>query len=211
MVGLRLDHISKQKGIRMHATPVAGTRTIARRAMLQRCGLLAGFVVAGCAPLRLLLTTYPDQYDSDAALVEHTLRAFVTTVIPGAPMDDPNAIRIYFDTYYPLHPYRGFFVFDLSQRSRDLYSTARVDQLSDKQQTAVVEHGLASGLHISRLYRGAILLAQVSFYAGIYNDDQGCPLIDFPGANRGFAAHQMYYPHLAATLAQETTRDGNYG
>lgn len=172
--------------------------------------LFSGVVIAGCSPIRILLKDYPKKFDRNAELKDTTLRAFVATVIPGARDDDPNLARIYTDDYYPFHSYCAFFVSDLSRRSAELYGSERFDLLSRDQRTHVIDNGLQADATITRLYEGAILMAQVSFYGGIYDDDEGCPLIDFHGTNSGFTAEEMCYPDSSLHLAREETNGGNY-
>jgi len=148
--------------------------------------------------------------DSDEKLIDSILRAFVVTVIPGAPIDDPHLTRMYSDEFYPFHSYRGFFVSDLCRRGEDLYGTERFDQLSLEQRTKVVQDGLDADATTSRLYRGAIFMAQVSVYGSIYDDENGCSLIDFHGANSGFTPEEMCYRDNSPFLAGEITQDGNY-
>ncbi|MGH7455398.1 MAG: hypothetical protein ACRENG_28855, partial [bacterium] len=172
---------------------------------------LTGFAATGCSPVRILLKAYPEKFDQDKQLVEKTLRAFVLTVVPGASLDDPNLIRIYSDDYYPFCRYCGFFVFDLAKRSAKLYGDERFDQFVLAQRTAVIETGLRADASVARLYRAAVFMAQVSFYGGIYEDEKGCPLIDFHGTQSAFGDEKMFYPQCTALLAREITRDGNYG
>jgi hypothetical protein len=184
-------------------------RRVSRLSFLKQISVILGIAVSGCSPLRILLKDYPRKFDDDPGLRESTLRSFVTTVIPGAAIDEPDLVRIYGDSYYPFHPYCGFFVSDLSRRSSDLFGTDEFSRLPPEQRTAVIEDGLDADATIARLYRGAVLMAQASYFGGIYGDAKGCPLIDFHGANRGFTEREMYYPNASAFLASEATVDGN--
>jgi len=183
---------------------------ISRRFFLGQVAAASATFVASCTPVRILIKSYPKKFDKEDQLVDIILRAFVLTVIPGAPVDDENLTRIYSDTFYPFHKYCGFFVSDLSDRSKNLFGNEKFDQLSLKQRTAVIEDGLGADGTTARLYRGAILMAQISFYGGIYDDDEGCPLIDFQGANGGFEKEEMCYPNSSSWLAKEITKNGNY-
>jgi len=186
------------------------TRCVSRKEFLKQVAVASGFFFAACSPLRVVFKAYPRKFEEDTALCDCVLRAFVTTVIPGAGSDEPNLARMFTDDYYPFHSFSGFFVADLSERSADLFGNERFDQLSLAQRTKVVEDGLNADATVQRLYRGAILIAQVSYYPGIYDDTKGCPLIDFHGANYGFTADEMYYPNYQALLAREATANGNY-
>jgi hypothetical protein len=83
----------------------------------------------------------------------------------------------------------------------------RLDDLSPEQRSSVVLHALGEGGVAERLYRAAILLAQASFYGGIYGG--GCKYLHVPGPNRGFANEVLYHRNATDYLAPERTRDGN--
>jgi len=184
-------------------------RRVSRLSFLKQLSVILGVAVSGCSPLRIFLKDYPRKCDDDPRLRESTLRSFVTTVIPGAAIDEPNLARIYSDPFYPFHPYCGFFVSDLAARSSDLFGTDEFSRLPPERRTAVIEDGLRADATTARLYRGAVLMAQASYFGGIYDDVKGCALIDFPGANRGFTEREMYYPNASLFLADEATVDGN--
>lgn len=185
-------------------------KSITRRAFLNQLLLASGLALAGCSELRLLLKTYPEKYNRDKALAERMMRAFVETVIPGAPMDDPNLARIFFDDYYPFASYYGFFLYDLSKRSAGLFRKMAFENLPLLQRAQVIESGLEADGIIARLYRAAIFIAQFSYYAGIYDDQNGCPAIEFYGENAGFSRDEICYPNSTDLLAGEMTGDGNY-
>jgi hypothetical protein len=166
-------------------------------------------IFSGFTAIQMLLRIYPKRFREDGSLIDRVLRAFVMTIIPGAPLDDPNLIRMYLDSYYPFCPYSGFLAYDLVRRSRKLHGVERFDELSQTQRTAVVQSALGSDETVSRLYKGAILMAQVSFYGGIYDPEKGCPLIDFPGRNNGYFPREMFYSDAQRFLAVELTGDGN--
>jgi hypothetical protein len=168
-----------------------------------------GLLMVGCSPLRILLKDYPKEFDTDSRLKDRRLRAFVTTIVPGAPTDEPNLVRIFSDEFYPFYKYCGFFVADISERSNELFAED-FQFLSLDERTLVVEIGLAADGTTARLYRGAILMAQISFFGGIYDDEKGCPLIDFHGKNSGFSTNEYCYRFPLAHLAVEATVDGNY-
>ena len=166
-------------------------------------------IFSGFSAIQMLLRIYPKRFREDGSLSDRVLRAFVTTLIPGAPLDDPNLIRMYLDSYYPFCPYPGFLVYDLARRSRKLHGVEQFEKLSQRQRTAVVQDALGGDETINRLYKGAILMAQVSFYGGIYDPEKGCPLIEFPGRNNGYSPGEMFYPDAEGYLAVELTGDGN--
>jgi hypothetical protein len=180
---------------------------LARRAALQRLGLAAAAaLLEGCAPLRIALRLYPE---SDGQAADRVMRAFVEAVIPGAPRDDPHLVRAFFDPFYPFTRYRSWFVWDLDRRARDLFGRA-YPELDLEGRARIVRDALVNGDGTTaRVYDGAIFLAQVAFYAGIYDDERGCPLIHFQGASGLLPPEQQTYPDPGRFLAAAATADGN--
>lgn len=185
--------------------------SLSRRGALKRLGVLATGAAVGCTPLRIILHAYPSRFDEDSVLVDRVLRAFVTAVIPGAPIDAPHLVEIYSDDFYPFAPHRSFFVADLCRRALGLYGTDRFDELSPAQRTRVIQDGVTADAISRKLYDGAILLAQLSFYPNIYDDEAACPLIEFEGRYRIRPRKELCYPNADAYFASRSTRDGNYG
>ncbi len=184
---------------------------ISRRQLLQQLGLIAaGAAVTACTPLKVLVNAYPQAFDTDPALVERVLRAFVTAVIPGAPADDPDLIRAFTD-HYPFAEYAAFFAADLSRRARERFGegAAAFERLAPEQRVAVIRDGLAADRTSRKLYGGAITLAQIAFYAGIYDAKRGCALIGFEGANQWHPLSDLTHPDPARFLAAAMTPDGN--
>jgi hypothetical protein len=183
---------------------------LTRRQALRTLGVVVGGVALGsCTPAKIIFRAYPREFDESPELTEKTLRSFVTTVIPGASSDDPNLAQVYFDEDYPFAPYSAFLASDLCARARDDYGVGRFDLLDEGQRTQVIRGALRHDATTGRLYAGAIFLAQISFYAGIYNDEQGCQLIGFPGGNRGPTPSELGYPSPQNYLAHETTVSGS--
>lgn len=192
------------------AKELDGQQSISRRDMLGRLGFLfAGAAATACTPVRVILHMYPEEFDTQPDLVRRVLRAFVETVVPGAPSDDPNLARAYLDPDYPLAKYAGFLASDLCKRSKQMFADPNFDALTIDQRTAVVENALHADGTTARLYNGAIFLGQVAFYAGIYDDDRGCPLIGFEGRYRSKGLEATSYPHPERFLARTITVDGN--
>jgi len=185
-------------------------RRITRHEFVKEISIIAAGLLGGCTPLKIVFNAFPERFSNDTNLCEQMLRSFVTAVIPGAVEDDTNLIRIFRDNYYPFCEYCDFFVSDLAARSANLFGDDQFDRLTQKQRTAVVRDGLDGDATLKRLYQGAIFMAQVSYYAGIYDDEKGCPLIDFQGSNYGFAEEEMYYTNSSLYLAPGATSDGNY-
>ncbi len=185
-------------------------RQISRKEFLKQFSMASALLFAACTPAKILLKAYPEEFKNDPELRERVLRAFVTAVVPGTEINNPDLVRIFEDEYYPFHSYCAFFASDLCNRSSNLFSEERFDRLTVAQRTKVIADGLEADATASRLYRGAILMTQVSFYAGIYNSEKGCPLIDFHGANMGFTPEEMYYPNSGSMLPHALTTNGIY-
>lgn len=187
---------------------VTGGRALSRRDAVKRLGVLAGgLIAAGCAPIRVLFDAFPEEFKVDDALVDRTLRAFATAVVPGIGPDDPNVLRALADPAYPFASYRRYFASDLCRRAQRLYAPREFDRLPLAHRTAVIQHGLAADSTTRKLYTGAIFLTQIAAYAGIYDAKRGSPLIDFPG---GFRGATVGYPDPERFLASPQTSDGNY-
>jgi len=174
-----------------------------RRAFLAGVAASLGATLGSCTGLRVLLSAYPARYDRDFELIDRTLRAFVTAVIPGARRDDPDLVRAFADPRLPFRELRGYFVYDVGSRTGDRFS-----ELPLARRTLVVEEGLAADDVTARLYRGAIFLAQAAFYGGMYGAGD-CAMIDFPGPNRGFPLAVKCYVDARSWLATESSTDGN--
>ena len=186
----------------MHAIP--------RRQALRRLGLLAAGVSAGCTPLRVLVCAYPQAFDDDGALIDGVLRAFVTAVIPGAPAADPDLVRAHTDPAYPFAQYAAFFAADLSRRAARRFGGPAFESLAAADRAAVIAEGLAADGATRKLYGGAITLAQIAFYAGIYDPRRGCPAIGFEGGCHWHPLSDITYPDPERFLAFARTGDGNY-
>jgi hypothetical protein len=182
---------------------------ISRYEFLRQIALSAGFIMTSCTPVKILLNTHDNKFDSDADLKEKILAAFVAAVIPGADKRDPNFCRIFCDEYYPFHKYSGFFISDLCSKSKKLFGTESFYDLSLQEQTEVIQAGLDDDTTTNKIYTAAIFIAQVSIYCSIYNDERGCDLIDFSG-NYAFVDAEMYHNNSHIYLASELTATGNY-
>lgn len=160
------------------------------------------------AAIQMSLKIFPHEYFKNDKLKEKILRAFVTTIIPGADEKDENLIKMYNDKYYPFNIYCSYFVFDLNRRSQKLFNNKDFFELSLWEKTKVVQNAL-SGKELSRrLYKGAILMAQVSYYGAVYNEDSGCPLINFPGNNEGYTKEEVTYSFAGYYFDNELSIDG---
>lgn len=184
--------------------------SITRRELLKSLGLLMGGLAVGCTPVRIALHSYPDAFDHNPELVERTLSAFVHTVIPGISGDPSRLTRVYADEYYPFAPYHRYFAADLCRRAEKRYGHGRFDALSRSERRRVIRDGLGADGVTKRLYAGAIFLGQIACFAGIYDDDRGCSLIGFEGANTGFDSTDFSYPGPERFLPAALTPDGNF-
>lgn len=185
------------------------SRPMTRREALRGIGLLAAGLGLGCTPARIVLRAYPKTFDDKGLLVDRVLRAFVTTVIPGAPSDEANLVRAFYDEFYPFEPYTSFFASDLCRRADSRYGV-RFDLLSLERRTRIVQEGLKADGTTRRLYTGAIFLAQISFYSGIYDEERGCPFIDFDGRFELKPLDQLTYSNPETYLADPVTDSGNF-
>lgn len=183
---------------------------IPRRQALRQLALLAVGCTAACTPLRVLVSAYPQAFDEDDNLVERVLRAFVTAVIPGVRPDDPDLVRAHLDRAYPFAQYAGFFAADLSRRAARAFGGRPFDELALAERTAVIAEGLAADATTRKLYNGAVVLAQIAYYAGIYDDRKGCPMIGFEGGYHWHPASDITHRDPARFLSHACTADGNY-
>jgi len=179
-----------------------------RREALRRMGLAAAALLTGCTPLRMTLGLYPGHFKDNPGEAARALELFLGTVVPGA---DPGAglSRVFFDRDYPLHDWAAFLAQDLCDRCATLHGTSWFAEEGPGRRAAVIRSGLAAADPLPRLYRGAILLAQVAAYASIYDDEAGCPAIDFPGANYGFDPAETSYPDPERFRTREITAAGS--
>ena len=191
------------------STKVTGHQLWTRRDFAKLLLLGTATVVASCSPIKYLAGAYPDKFKSDQALQDTLLRAFVKTIVPGADVTNPDAIRIYKDDFYPFKQYAAFFLADLASRSQKLFGSEKFDQLNQHKRERVLQSGLEADATIARLYRGAIMGAKASIYAGIYDDGAGCPHIGFHGSNFGFTDDEMFYPNAKKYFARTITLTGN--
>ncbi len=159
--------------------------------------------------LQMVLRIFPHKYCSDSLLKDKILRAFVDTIIPGSDINDENLIKMYDDDFYPFSNYCGYFAYDLARRSKMLYPHRDFFTLTLSEKTEVVQNALLGRELTRRLYKGAILMAQVSFYAAVYNKNNDCPLIDFPGTNNGYSKEESTYDFGGSLFDNELTADGH--
>lgn len=182
---------------------------ITRRQLLCRAGVFAAALATGCTPLRLALHASPEPFRGEGGVTDRTLAAFVRTVAPRAAGSTEELARAFADPAYPFAPYRSFFASDLCRRAEDRFGTNRFDTLTAEARARVVEDGLHGDAVARRLYGGAIFMAQVAVYAGIYDDARGGRAINFDGANSGFPPEALTYPVPEWYLPAASGLDGN--
>ena len=159
--------------------------------------------------IKMVLKIFPHKYCKKNSLKEKFLRAFVTTIIPGANENQDNLVSMYLDSYYPFQTYCGYFVYDLNRRSKKLFNNKEFFNLSEDEKTQVINNALNGRELTRRLYKGAILMAQVSYYGAVYDEERGCPLIDFPGRNNGYNKEEIAYPYSSKLFDKELSLDGH--
>lgn len=186
----------------MKSTEIHQQATLQRRNAIKALALLTGSALLGCTPLNAGSGT-PSTTKDDP---EDSLKAFVETIVPGVPANHEGITRHFYISGYPLAKYRNLLVRDLKRRSRKMFKADSFDSLNLEQRSKVVRGGLASNVIISRLYSGAIFLTQIFIYTGLYNNGNGCPIIDFPGRYR---FQVTSYKNADAFLGRALTQDGN--
>lgn len=159
--------------------------------------------------LQMVLRLFPHKYCNNHTLKEKSLRAFVTAIIPEADEDDKFLVRMYGDNFYPFHTYCGYFIFDLNKRAKKIFGVGNFYSLSLEKRTTVIQSALSGRELTARLYKGAILMAQVAFYGAVYNEEKGCKLIDFPGRNNGYEKREITYPFAQSFFRNELSFDGH--
>src|SRR5216684_3523358 len=111
---------------------------------------------------------------------------------------------------YPFAQYAGFFTADLSRRAGRAFGGRPFERLELAERTAVIAEGLAADATTRKLYNGAVVLAQIAFYAGIYGDRKGCPSIGFEGGYHWHSLTDITHPDAERFLSHARTADGNY-
>lgn len=159
--------------------------------------------------LQMVLKLFPHKYCNDQNLKERFLHSFVTTIIPEADENDESLVKMYVDSYYPFHTYCGYFIFDLNKRSKKLFGVKEYNSLSLKERTQVIQNALSGRELTARLYKGAILMAQVAYFGAVYKEEEGCKLIDFPGRNNGYEKEEITYSFASEVFGNELSFDGH--
>ena len=185
-------------------------QAVSRRQVLRQLSLITAGLAVACTPLRVLTHAYPAAFDDDPELLDEVLQAFVAVVIPGAPSGDPDLVRAFTDRELPFARYAAFFGADLCRRAGARFGRS-FQHLQTDQRAAIVRAGLAADGTTRKLYSSAIVLAEVAFYAGIYDPKKGCALIGFEGGQHPHLLTDITYPDAARFLPDALTADGNHG
>jgi hypothetical protein len=181
---------------------------ISRRETLRRIGAaMLTMAATGCGRTFVARALYPEADALSGPEVDRVLQAFALTVVPGA--EDPAAIaRAFADPTLKLAPYRRVLVAELNRHAQG-QRAASFDRLDETQRTALVQAGLASGGISGRVLNGAVFLAQVVYYGGLWNSASACPRIGFDGPYVDAGPASLSYPDAASYLPASLTTDGN--
>lgn len=181
-----------------------------RREALKLLGLVGvGAAVSACTPVRAFMGWYPAKFRDDE-IVGHVLEAFADAVVPDGGPDPAELARPLYDERFPLHGYVNYLAADLSRRARSECGDPRFHLLSRADRTRAIDAGLGADDTTRKLYGGAIFLVQLGFYAGIYDDGEGCPAIDFAGRFRPCSPSERTYGRAEEFLADEIGKAGNF-
>jgi len=182
---------------------------ISRREALGRMGMvLAGLAVTGCAPRFVTNALYPEAAKLDDATTDRVLKDFVATVLPG--FEHPERIAVLFaDESLRFAPFRRAFAADLMRRTQELTGAPSFDVLRPADRERVIRDGLEARGPASRLYNGGVLLAQVAWVAGLWNESGSCPAIGFEGTHEFRGYDEQRHPDPESFLPLATTTDGN--
>src|SRR5438094_414585 len=135
------------------------------------------------------------------------LHAKAISATPSA--HDPDLVRALTDPDYPFAQFAAFFAADLTRRGERRFGEPAFERLTPDQRAAVIRDGLEADATTRKMYNGAVTLAQVAFYAGIYDAQRGCALIGFEGGYHWHPLSEITYPDPALFLAAALTPDGN--
>jgi hypothetical protein len=184
---------------------------ISRRHALGWLGLLGGgLLVDGCTPAKLALNWYAAEFADNPERTSVVLSAFTDAILPGADARVVDLTRPLYDTRFPLHPHVEYLAADLCARSRRHFHGTEFQYLSRQDRDQVIADGLSSDRTTRRLYSGAILLTQIVYYAGVYDDNAGCEAIEWEGRFRPRPIDELTYPDPSSFLAGELGRRGSH-
>lgn len=173
-----------------------------RQAIRQMAIMGVGLTVASTTTSCLGNGATGDQLEHGDKLI----RAFMETVVPGAPVQHPDITSVYRDKMYGFAKYRWLFNFDLRKRACKLFGTLNFLKLEIDERKRVIEDALHTNGTMKRLYSGAIQLAQLTIYTGLYCEPERCEMIKF---NAGFMGGTTSYPNTGQFFGRTMTLNGN--
>jgi hypothetical protein len=176
--------------------------SISRRQALGVIAAAASGLLGACAPVARFTVPAPRIPETD-----RVLQAFVATVVPGSG-DSPNLVRAFSDPFYAFSPWRSWFASDLCRRAARA-GAPRFDRLGERERIRIVSSGLTGDPVTRRVYTGAVFLAQVSVYVGLYEESGASPLLGFQGKHQFRGLAEVTYECPERFLACALTRDGN--
>ncbi len=176
--------------------------TTRRQAIRQIAIIGAGLTVAGIATGCLSDGAIGDQLEHGDKLI----RAFMETVVPGAPVQHPDITTAFRDKMYGFSKYRWLFNFDLRSRACKLFGTLNFHKLEIHERKRVIENALRTDGKMKRLYSGAIQIAQLTVYTGFYCEPERCEMINF---DAGFKGGITSYPNTNQFFGRSMTLNGN--
>ncbi len=184
-----------------------GSGAVPRRDFV-RLLAVAGLATA-CTPVRIGLKLYPRDFHDHPELVDETLQAFVLTVIPGMPENDPDLTRHFYDEFLEIGAHREYLAYDLCVRAGRLTGERHFAALDYQQRERVVADGLAQGGVTTLLYSASVHVTQIACYAGIYDDEKGCPVTDFEGRFQIERMAGVFDPNLGSFREITAAGSGN--
>jgi len=143
--------------------------------------ILAGSLLPSCLPLKHLTGAIPSDLKTRTDLAEETALWFAYTVIPTEAVVRQGVIDPLWDADLGFSDYCPLFLDLLQTTSKDLYGLP-FTRISHRQREQLLQHLLDGGGVGSQLIQGAILAVQCAFYAGIDDEENGCPTIGFRGS-----------------------------
>jgi hypothetical protein len=190
----------------MTARPaISRRRVLAWIAAAAALPLAGGSGAIGCSTLRLASGLTPGARRRALGRESGVMEAFCATVVPVTAEEAADVVRVYRDPEFPLAQHLPLLIRDLDARS----GGEGFDRLPADARREIVLDGSEANGPIGRLYRGAILLTQVAFYASIYDDERGCPAIDYPGAGELTELAEQTYADSSSFLGVSYSPDGN--
>lgn len=190
----------------------AERETLDRRRLIALLAVAtAGLAAPGCIPLDRLLSRYRSMLGDDPELETSIYRGLVDAVVPGldaGTLDSPNLTRVFFDEDLPFAPYHLDLSAHLCKSARRHFDDWRFDELNPAERRQVVRLGLNGGRLVGRLYAAGVFITQVATYAGIYDDDRGCAMIEYPGRNQLLNWGRMCYQDLRVSYTSDGVAPG---